>query len=67
MSNFKRWLLILLTSGLVLFLLAGFLTIMPALAQGLGLSSATRGAPRPARSLLPLAGHDRQTGRRRLG
>ena len=36
MSNFKRWLLILLTSGLVLFLLAGFLTIMPALAQGPG-------------------------------
>lgn len=36
MSNFKRWLLIVLASGLALFLLIGFLTIMPVLAQGPG-------------------------------
>ena len=36
MSNLKRWLLILVTSGLVVIMLVGFLTILPAVAQGPG-------------------------------
>jgi len=36
MHNFRRWLLILLTGGLVVILLVSFLTIMPVLAQGPG-------------------------------
>ena len=36
MHNYKRWLLILLTGGLVVVLLVSFLTIMPVLAQGPG-------------------------------
>ncbi len=36
MHNFRRWLLILLTGGLVVVLLVSFLTIMPVLAQGPG-------------------------------
>jgi hypothetical protein len=36
MESLKRWLLILLTSGLILILLITFLTILPAFAQGPG-------------------------------
>jgi hypothetical protein len=36
MFNLKRWLLILVPGGLVVIMLAGFLTVMPVLAQGPG-------------------------------
>ena len=36
MSTFKRWLLVSLSSGLIVLLLVSFLTILPALAQGPG-------------------------------